>query len=145
MPSRIAWHVEQRVLLLQYWGDVSVVEMNSTTPQIAQYIQHNPQVVDLVVDLMGVTRVPTTNITHLNHSARILFSQPNLDYVVGIFGNKVVAFFAQAVLQMQHRRSRVVSSWQDAVRTLQSIDATLPPLPETMPEGHDLYRYQDGT
>lgn len=141
MSSRIGWYVEQRVLLLQYWGAVSVAEMDQTTPQVAQYIQTSPQAVHLVVDLARVTQVPTTNLTQLNRSARILFSQPQLDYVVGIFENKIVAFFAHAVLHIQHRRSRVVSTWQAAIETLQRVDSSLPKLPDSMPPEHDLYRY----
>ena len=129
MPGKISWLIKNKVIILQYIGDVTIEEIQ----KVADY--GNPIIsgasaplVHVIVDETQMTDHPK-NVLQGVKAMNTTLSNPKLGWLYFVsIPSEVISFVTKMVLSAARTRYRVVDTLDEAKAALMEADSTLPDL-----------------
>jgi len=125
MPYEISWLVEKRVLYTRMYGYVTGEDLRNNNADMATYVLESEQLLHTVTDAtettgtdMGLRDLQNTQFT----------SVENLGWGIYISPSKMNRFFASVITQLSKKRGRQFATLDEALKFLNEMDDTLPPL-----------------
>lgn len=123
------WIIEKRIIIFRVDGTISAEELRSSSLQLSEMLSEGEgNLVHVLFDLSTAQAAPMP-MGIINTSVRPFMAHPQLGWTIA-FGtqNSIVRMMASVVSQVFRARFRSCGDFKEAVRTLQSLDATLPDL-----------------
>ena len=125
MPYKMSWLVEKRVVYTNMYGYVTGEDLEAQNKEMESYIHESEQLLHMIND--------STNTTGTDMGLRDLQktqfpSVANLGWAIYVSPSKMNRFFATVITQLMGKRGREFATIEEALRFLQDIDDTLPPL-----------------
>lgn len=129
MSFTSSWLVDNRVLLLQVWGEREPQEMQNISDSLIEALQNGSSPVHVVADLRYATSHPPK--LQETQDALSILQEPKLGWVVLITNNRTLNFVGDVVSQLSRKNFKSFSTPEDAPRFLGRMDNSLPqPMPE---------------
>lgn len=129
MGLTINWIIEKRIINFRVDGTISAEELRSGSQQMGEMLSESGEkLVHVLFDLSTAQAAPMP-MGIINTSVRPFMAHPQLGWMVA-YGtqNSIVRMMASVVSQVFRARFRSSVDFNEAVRTLQSLDASLPDL-----------------
>ena len=125
MPYQISWQLEKRVLMVKLFGILTDQESTEVGEINSRHIQEGIAPVHIIVDARDLDKFPT----NLRQNSQFMgyLSTPSLGWVVaiGIANNMLARFAVTVISQVIHFRLAQRDNMTEAIRYLESQDATL--------------------
>ena len=125
MPYEISWLVDKRVLYTRMYGYVTGEDLRNNNADMEAFVQDSELLLHTVTD--------ATETTGTDMGLRDLQSTPftsveNLGWGIYISPSKMNRFFASVITQLSKKRGRQFETLDEALKFLNEMDDTLPPL-----------------
>jgi hypothetical protein len=124
MGHEISWHIENAIIEIRLWGDITIDDFPEYDRLTLEHIEQSTHpLVHVWIDLTDVGDFPNNvgkvhkALTHLNH--------PRLGWSIVITESRVIRFVAYMITQMSKARFRAYNTCEEALHFLQTVDATL--------------------
>jgi len=125
MPFKVSWLVEKRVIFSQTSGYLTTDDLITHNSVMEEYARVGENLVHIISDSTDVTGMNVG----LRDLQKIRFpALPNLGWAISISPKPMERFFASVMMQLTNKRGRQFATLEEALRFLQEIDETLPPL-----------------
>jgi len=133
MPYNISWSIEQRIMLIEVSGNITLEEFKQMHDESFTYLVQSPHKVHAIADLNQFEAIPT--------NIRMLFSatnkekHPNQGMTVLVMPKMsgIIRFVASLIMQTLRLEYRVCENIDDALKILQRIDVDVK-IPQAMSE-----------
>ncbi|HEX2621269.1 MAG TPA: hypothetical protein VHL11_14020 [Phototrophicaceae bacterium] len=122
MPYKIDWHVENRIIQCEVYGEFTLEEVRELSQAITERIRQGQAPVHVVVDPTQVEKYPL-NIAAIK--AVVQKPEPNAGWILLISTNTVIRFIMTMVVQMSGAHFRMSPDLKQALMLLQRVDGTL--------------------
>ena len=125
MGHEIGWQIENAIIQIRLWGDVSIEDFPDYDRLILEHIEQsgNP-LVHVCIDMTAVRDFPNNvskvqkALTHISH--------PRLGWSIVITESRVIRFVAYMVTQISKARFRAFNTREEVLAFLHTVDATIP-------------------
>ncbi len=129
MSSKVGWLVEGRVIFVETENEVSIDELQDINNFIAELMEQSDAPLVHVIVYNHAAKIPL-NVIQLQNVSRPVQGHPRNGWNIFVSAsNGLVDFAMNAVSQVFKTRWRQVSSFEEALAFLQSVDQSLPALP----------------
>lgn len=125
MPYEISWLVEKRVLYTRMYGYVTGEDLRNNNADMQVFVQDSELLLHTITDAtettgtdMGLRDLQNTQFTSVD----------NLGWGIYISPSKMNRFFASVITQLSKKRGRQFETLGEALKFLNEMDDTLPPL-----------------
>ncbi len=125
MPYEISWLVDKRVLYTRMYGFVTGEELNAQNKDIGEYARQSELLLHTINDGIGVTGT-SMGLRDLQNTQ--FNSLDNLGWAIYVSPSKMNRFFASVITQLSKKRGRQFATLGEALKFLNEMDDTLPPL-----------------
>ncbi len=125
MPYEISWLVDKRVLYTRMYGFVTSEELNAQNKDIGEYARHSELLLHTINDGISVTGT-SMGLRDLQNTQ--FNDLGNLGWAIYVSPSKMNRFFASVITQLSKKRGRQFSTLDEALKFLNEMDDTLPPL-----------------
>ncbi|RMG88612.1 MAG: hypothetical protein D6712_03260 [Chloroflexi bacterium] len=135
MTIHISWLLENRVMYVEAWGNVSIDDVSTSTLYMVDLIEKSEHpLVHIIIVNKGIDKIPL-NVIQLQRATRPLLGHPKNGWHVFVNSQNTVIDYSMNILaQLFKTRWRKVSVLEEAITFLQDADQSLPPLPTDIPE-----------
>lgn len=128
MPLESTWYIEDHVVYIRQWGDLTLQDLIDTDQEVAYYAQSIPgQIIHAIIDARAVDTayISSRDVrqTFLNRA------KSTQGYLITLLGTHMSALLMQVLVQSQNMRHRDVDSIAEALDFLQYVDDSLANLP----------------
>lgn len=122
----VDWYIEQRVILANVGGDLTIDEVRALNDQLVALIDQGQQPVHIIVDVSGVTTIPT-NLLKMRDASHVM-GHIGAGWIVAVgLHNSFMNFIGSMLTQLGHlARYRVMPDANAAYTHLRTVDASLP-------------------
>ncbi len=125
MPYEISWLVDKRVIYTRMYGYVTGEDLRNNNADMQAFVQDSELLLHTITDAtettgtdMGLRDLQNTQFT----------SVENLGWGIYISPSKMNRFFAGIITQLNKKRGRQFETLDEALKFLNEMDNTLPPL-----------------
>src|SRR5690606_34023816 len=98
MGHLVYWHIENRVCVVQAWGDVALDELTEISQDVTALVQAGEAPVHWIVDARQIASIPKS-LGQVQKMAKV-FSEPNLGWVLALTENHFMKFATSLVSQL---------------------------------------------
>lgn len=124
MPYQISWMVQQRLMHIELFGNMTLDELRAVAQESIAYTQAGIAPVHAVIDQSRVERVPISLSTLVN--SMTIGVQPNSGVSVLVGGSRFTRYITQMLYQLVRLDMRQAEDIDQAIAVLQRLDETLP-------------------
>ncbi|MEL6148049.1 MAG: hypothetical protein AAFU54_12085 [Chloroflexota bacterium] len=125
MPYNISWHIQDRVMLIEISGNISVQEFEQLHRDSFEYVGQSSYKVHAIADVSDFSAAPAnvrmlvsaTNEEKDDRQGMTVLVAPNLP--------KIFGFLASVILQSLRLEYRICDTREEAIEILRRIDTDL--------------------
>lgn len=128
MPFKVAWYVENRVILTRYTGVITVEDIHLQMSQTKELIHQGTPLIHSIIDLSQIEKWPPLNVVNEFRSTDISDLRTKMGWSIIVANNVILKFGTALFTPIFKLRQRVFSTVDEALAFLQQEDSTLPPL-----------------
>lgn len=128
MPFKVAWYVENRVILTRYTGVITVDDIHLQMNQTKELIHQGTPLIHSIIDLSQIEKWPPLNVVNEFRSTDISELRTKMGWSIIVANNVILKFGTALFTPIFKLRQRVFSTLDEALAFLQQEDSTLPPL-----------------
>jgi hypothetical protein len=127
MAFQNRWLVEDRVVLVEFSGDITLDELMANDADMLRYVNSGTPPVHIICKLQGAKRFPT-NISNISRSAKQYLTSPNIGWflIVGV-DNPLLTFIGSIVAQVSQLKFKQAADLDEALQVLGRMDFSLAP------------------
>lgn len=126
MPIKESWLIENRIVYFELFGDVSVEEIAEVSAKFIEMMESSDSMfVHALHDATHLDKLPKS-IGALSGATREAWQHPKTGWTVAFnVKNPILAYIGNMMSRIFQTRYRIVSSKQEALALLKSVDPTL--------------------
>jgi hypothetical protein len=126
MAYQISWNQVGRIAQAEIRDSISVEELEAYGETLIQdYLEQGQSPVHIISDARGMTHFPT-HLLKVKQLTEAWLKHPNIGWAIVIGkSNPMLNFLAAAVTQVIGVKYRMVATPEEALETLQKLDASL--------------------
>lgn len=128
MPFKVAWYVENRVILTRYTGVITVDDIHLQMNQTKELIHQGTPLIHSIIDLSQIEKWPPLNVVNEFRSTDISELRTKMGWSIIVANNVILKFGTALFTPIFKLRQRVFSTLDEALAFLQQEDSTLPTL-----------------
>ena len=123
MAHRIRWHLEKRILLIDYVGDIDLSEVHQINDELESFRVEGQKPIHIISDhsRMGKTAL-TLNLTFKSFPT---MKKHGWGWVVFLGLGQPTRFFAEVFSMQFHLKMKAAASFEEAFTLLRQRDETL--------------------
>lgn len=123
MPYELNWGMENRVISLRMWDQITMDEIDTISPQLMEMLNTGTPPVHLVADYTAVSGMPFS----LQHSQSAVDVQahPHIGWVMTVTQNPRMRFITSILLQITSMWMRQFANVDEAHAFLRQVDQNL--------------------
>lgn len=123
MPFEMSWYLPKRVVFLRYFGAATLQDIALVGENSVHYVLEGTAPVHFLVDMTQVETFPT----NLRQTARVIrtIKDPAMGWTVIISTNSLMRIIIATLSRLAGFRFRIVSSREEALAFLVSVDGSL--------------------
>lgn len=123
MPYQISWLLEDRLMLIQLHGKVSIEEIGQCAHESQSRVANGKAPVHAIADLRGIETVPYDPRGLIQEIRYIRTDKSGFTAVIAT--NPIVRFLANTALQLTSGQTRFCQDVEEAMAVLKRVDTTL--------------------
>jgi hypothetical protein len=112
MAFEIGWHIEKRVMLTRFYGEINEVDLAEHGAKVEGYIKEGSKPLFLVANALGITKYPTNLKEALEAMGKTRPQKGDVEWTIVVTDSRFINFVGSIVSNV----------FQIAVRTCKSME-----------------------
>ena len=113
MSYKISWYIENRVVIIRMYGDITTDEMSSSFNEFSEFLKVGTEHIYLLVDLREVTKFPLNFRDMFQEMGKFRFHE-RIAWTITLTSNVLISFFGAMASKVIHMPTRTFKTLEEA-------------------------------